>query len=46
MRRSLRDAMKNAFEETTIKNVSIDQFWSPKLKSTWKTKQDKPFWNF
>ena len=26
MRRSLEDAMNNAFEETTMKNVPIDQF--------------------
>ena len=26
MRRSLKDAMNNAFEETTMKNVLIDQF--------------------
>ena len=28
MRRSLGDALKNAFEETTMNNVPIDQFWS------------------
>ena len=28
MRRSLEDAMNKAFEETTMKNVPIDQFWS------------------
>ena len=38
MRRSLGDALKNAFEETMMKNVPINQFselqmkkWSPKL---------------
>ena len=33
MRRSLEDALKNAFEETTMKNVPIDQFWSFKWKN-------------
>ena len=33
MRRSLEDAMNNAFEETTMKNVSIDQFWSFKRRN-------------
>ena len=33
MRRSLGDAMKNAFGETTMKNVSIDQFWSFKRRN-------------
>ena len=28
MRKSLKDAVKNAFEETTMKNVPIDQFQS------------------
>ena len=28
MRRFLEDAMNKAFEETTMKNVPIDQFWS------------------
>ena len=28
MKRSLEDAMNKAFEETTMKNVPIDQFWS------------------
>ena len=31
MRRFLKDAMNNAFEETAMKNVLIDQFWSFKL---------------
>ena len=49
MRRSLEDAMNNAFEETTMKNVSIDQFLerqtkkrSPKSKSTQKIELDTP----
>ena len=33
MRRSLEDAMNNAFEETTKKNVLIDQFWSFKRRN-------------
>ena len=33
MRRSLGDAVKNAFEETTIKNVPINQFWSFKRRN-------------
>ena len=33
MRRSLEDAVKNAFEETTMKNVPLDQFWSFKRRS-------------
>ena len=33
MRRSLEDAMNNAFEETTMKNVPIDQFWSFKRRN-------------
>ena len=37
MRRSLEDAVKNAvknaFEETTMKNVPIDQFWSFKRRN-------------
>ena len=33
MRRSLGDAVKNAFEETTMKNVPIDQFWSFKWRN-------------
>ena len=33
MRRSFGDAVKNAFEETTMKNVSIDQFWSFKRRN-------------
>ena len=33
MRRSLEDAMNNAFEETTMKNVPIDQFWSFKQRN-------------
>ena len=33
MRRSLEDAMNKAFEETTMKNVSIDQFWSFKRRN-------------
>ena len=33
MRRSLEDAINNAFEETTMKNVSIDQFWSFKRRN-------------
>ena len=33
MRRSLEDAMNNAFEETTKKNVPIDQFWSFKRRN-------------
>ena len=33
MRRSLKDALKNAFEETTMKNMPIDQFWSLKCRN-------------
>ena len=33
MRRSFGDALKNAFEETTMKNVTIDQFWSFKWRN-------------
>ena len=33
MRRFLEDAMNNAFEETTIKNVPMDQFWSFKWRN-------------
>ena len=33
MRRSLGDALKNAFEETTMKNVPINQFWSFKQRN-------------
>ena len=33
MRRSLRDALKNAFEETITKNVPIDQFQSLKCRN-------------
>ena len=33
MRISLEDAVKNAFEETTMKNVPIDQFWSFKWRN-------------
>ena len=33
MRRSFGDALKNAFEETTMKNVPIDQFWNFKRRN-------------
>ena len=33
MRRSLEDAMNKAFEETAMKNVPIDQFWSFKRRN-------------
>ena len=33
MRRSLEDAVKNAFEETIMKNVLIDRFQSLKCKN-------------
>ena len=33
MRRSLENAINKAFEETTMKNVSIDQFWSFKRRN-------------
>ena len=33
MKRSLEDALKNAFEETTMKNVPINQFWSFKRRN-------------
>ena len=33
MRRSLEHAMNKAFEETTMKNVPIDQFWSFKRRN-------------
>ena len=53
MRRSLGDAVKNAFEETTIKNVPINQFWSFKRRNgvqNWnlceKRSKIGPFGNF
>ena len=42
MRRSFEDAVKNAFEETTMKNVPIDQFWSFKRRNgvqNWKLRE-------
>ena len=33
MRKSLEDVVKNAFEETTMKNVPFDQFWSFKRRN-------------
>ena len=33
MRRSLEDAMNKVFEETTMKNVPIGQFWSFKRRN-------------
>ena len=33
MRRFLEDAINKAFEETTMKNVPIDQFWSFKQRN-------------
>ena len=33
MRSSLEDAMNKAFEESTMKNVPIDQFWSFKRRN-------------
>ena len=33
MRRSLEDVMNKAFEEITMKNVPIDQFWSFKRRN-------------
>ena len=33
MKRSIEDAMNKAFEETTMKNVPIDQFWSFKRRN-------------
>ena len=33
MRKSLGDALKNAFEETIMKNVPIDQFQSLKCRN-------------
>ena len=33
MKRSFGDALKNAFEETTMKNMPIDQFWSFKWRN-------------
>ena len=33
MRRSIEDAMNKAFEETTMKNVPIDQFWNFKRRN-------------
>ena len=33
MRRSLEEAMNKAFEETTMKNVPIDQFWNFKRRN-------------
>ena len=53
MRRSLEDAMNNAFEETTMKNVPIDQFWSFKRRNevqNWNLREKLskigPFGNF
>ena len=52
-RRSLEDVMKNAFEETTMKNVPINQFWSFKRRNgvqNWKLREKlskiSPFENF
>ena len=33
MKRSLENAMNKAFEETTMKNVPIDQYWSFKRRN-------------
>ena len=33
MKRSLEEAMNKALEETTMKNVPIDQFWSFKRRN-------------
>ena len=33
MRRSIEDVMNKAFEETTMKNVPIDQFWNFKRRN-------------
>ena len=33
MRRSFEDVMNKAFEETTMKNVPMDQFWSFKRRN-------------
>ena len=33
MKRSLEEVVKNAFKETTMKNVPIDQFWSFKRRN-------------
>ena len=53
MRRLLGDALKNAFEETTLKNVPIDQFWSFKRRNgvqNWNLREKLskigPFGNF
>ena len=53
MRRSLEDAVKNTFEETTMKNVPIDQFWSFKRRNgvqNWNLREKlskiSPFGNF
>ena len=53
MRRSLKDAVKNAFEETTMKNVPIDQFQSFKWRNgvwNWNLREKlskiSPFGNF
>ena len=53
MKRSLGDASKNAFEETTMKNVPIDQFWSFKWRNrvwNWNLREKLskigPFGNF
>ena len=53
MRRSLGDALKNAFEETIMKNVSIDQFRSLKCRNGAQTRNLReklskigPFGNF
>ena len=53
MRRSLGDALKNAFEEATIKNMPIDLFWSFKWRNkvqNWnlheKLNKIGPFGNF
>ena len=53
MRRSLKDAMNKAFEETTMKNVPIDKFWSFKRRNgaqNWNLREKLskigPFGNF
>ena len=53
MIRSFEDALKNAFEETTIKNVPINQFWSFKWRNrvqNWNLREKlskiDPFGNF
>lgn len=47
LKKSLKDSLKKAFKETTMRNLPILELQikkrNPKLKSVWKTEQDIPF---